>query len=485
MKRNFLRLCLMLGLISLNSCRQDILPEHETYNNSSAFQLTSKRISLNEAKHKAKLVPEIDKVETGMTGHSKSNVQAKTVNYGNGVSIDTDEVIYLEKGPDYYTYTFRINRENASANAPIENLVLSPLPDGTWKEVLVTYYLTPQERENMLSGIAVDLTGKVTRETLQNGTYSSAIVMQDVMTCHLEISTYYTRCGESDDHHQGELTGTAGPCRSETPSVLVVSLVRKCTVALPVDTGLGEDGEGGGSGPQNGPGGLSNNPPEETTTAPNLPPKNKKTPCQKIVDIGKTDKTKTLFQNLKTKTNSTKEFGEILVDNGLEITNTSVEGEAGQGGINIDLSTAIDGFIHSHYAGLLSVFSPGDLATISGLYKNGLIKNPDTFVFGLVTASNTQYIMVIDDPVKFTTFAQQFLTTNGQIDIKYTDNYGKFNYQSNNIKETNLSNANELGIVKLLANENSGLKILKGSNNSNDWAELNIKNGLIDPKPCN
>lgn len=281
MKRNFLRFCLMLGLISFNSCRQDILPEHETYSNSGAFQLTSKRISLSEAKHKAKLFPEVEKVETGITGYSKSNAQAKTVNYGNGVSIDTDDVIYLEKGPDYYTYTFRINRENAPANAPIENLVLSPLPDGTWKEVLVTYYLTAQERDNMLSGVAVDFTGKVTHEALQNGTYSSAMIQQDVMNCYLEVNSYYTRCGESDDHHNGEKTGKEGPCRSKTPSVLVVSLVRKCTMALPVDTSLGENGEGGGSGPQNGPGGLGGNPHEETVTAPNLPLP-PKTPCVKI-----------------------------------------------------------------------------------------------------------------------------------------------------------------------------------------------------------
>ena len=26
---------------------------------------------------------------------------------------------------------------------------------------------------------------------------------------------------------------------------------------------------------------------------------------------------------------------------------------------------------------------------------------------------------------------------------------------------------------------------LQSSNNSNDWAELTIKNGIIDPKPCN
>lgn len=223
MKRNFLRLCLMLGLLSLNSCRQDILNEHESYNNTSAFQLTSKRISLNETKHKSNLIPKIEQVETNLYAESKKNLQGKTVNFGNGISIDTDDVIYLEKGPDFHSYTFRINHENAPENAPIENLVISSRPDGTWKEVLVTYYLTAQERQNLLSGGAVDFTGKVTHEILQNGTYSSAIMQQDVMTCYLEVNTYYTRCGESDDHHNGELTGTAGPCRSETPSVLVVS----------------------------------------------------------------------------------------------------------------------------------------------------------------------------------------------------------------------------------------------------------------------
>ncbi|CAD7798561.1 hypothetical protein CHRY9390_00354 [Chryseobacterium aquaeductus] len=272
-----LRLCLMtIALLSLPSCRQDILQEQETYNNSSAFQLTSKRISLDEAKHKTKLVPAIEQVENNFGDQSQSNLQGRIVNYGNGISIDTDDVIYLQKGPDFHSYTFRINHENAPANAPIENLVISSRPDGTWKEVLVTYYLTPQEKQNMLSGVSVDFTGKVTHDVLQNGTYSSAIMQQDVLNCHLEISTYYTRCGESDDHHNGEKTGAEkGPCRSETPSVLVVSLVRKCTVALPVDTGLGENGEDGG----NGPGGLSNNPPEETTTAPNVPVRNN--PCNK------------------------------------------------------------------------------------------------------------------------------------------------------------------------------------------------------------
>ncbi|MCU7615615.1 hypothetical protein NZ698_00275 [Chryseobacterium sp. PBS4-4] len=33
------------------------------------------------------------------------------MNYGNGVTINTDDVIYIENGPNYHTYTFRINRE--------------------------------------------------------------------------------------------------------------------------------------------------------------------------------------------------------------------------------------------------------------------------------------------------------------------------------------------------------------------------------------
>lgn len=65
----------MMGLLSLNSCRQDILPDHETYHNSGVFQLTSKRISLNEAQHKTNLIPKIKQVETNLYAESKNNLQ--------------------------------------------------------------------------------------------------------------------------------------------------------------------------------------------------------------------------------------------------------------------------------------------------------------------------------------------------------------------------------------------------------------------------
>ncbi|MDF2552059.1 MAG: hypothetical protein K0R77_1334 [Chryseobacterium sp.] len=211
-----------------------------------------------------------------------------------------------------------------------------------------------------------------------------------------------------------------------------------------------------------------------------------KTPCQKIQEIGKHTKTKSLFENLKTKTNSTKEFGEILIESNGQINNIPKEGESGAGGIDISYSGGqIDGFIHSHYAGLLSVFSPADIASLSAIYASGSIRDMNTFVMGIVTASNIQYMMVIDDSASFATFSQQFLLSNGNIDQDKTDLFGLLEFGKYNIRTNGLSATNELGFVKLLSETNSGLKILKGSNNSNDWSELKITNGQVVPKPCN
>ena len=169
-----IRLCLMMiAWLSLNSCRQDILQEQETYNNTSAFQLTSKRISLNESKHKAQLLPELKKAENGIEALSKTEVSGKIINYGNGVSIDTDDVVFIEYGP-YHTYTFKINRENATADGPVENLILSLEPDGTYKELVKTYNLTQNDWHELSLGNGIDLEGKTTTVEVAKGTYYQA-----------------------------------------------------------------------------------------------------------------------------------------------------------------------------------------------------------------------------------------------------------------------------------------------------------------------
>ncbi|MBB4805371.1 hypothetical protein HNP38_000643 [Chryseobacterium defluvii] len=233
-KKNTLWLSLgMAFILALQSCRNDYFPEQERYNNSSEFKLTSKRISLDQSKHKAGLLPGLEKAKDkmGFEGKrmgEKMNASGKTVHYSDGVSINTNDVIYIENGPDFYTYTFKIERENAPANAPVENLVLSPLSDGSWREMLITYNLTDQEKQTMNARGSVDLTGKVEYTPLESGTYSSA--MKQDLVCYYKTVSYYTSCSENAHHHGEASDEDGGPCKADVQSVLVITVTRVCTM---------------------------------------------------------------------------------------------------------------------------------------------------------------------------------------------------------------------------------------------------------------
>lgn len=485
MRKITLRLFLLIVLFSmLWSCQTESLQDqNETFTNNSNFHFTSKRISLTESKHKAKISTELQHVN-GIFKNLQTYISGKTAEYNNGVSINTDDVIYIERGPNFHSYTFHITRENAPADAPLENLVLSLLPDGTYKVLLITYLFTPQEKQILMNDGSLNTKNKFSIEELSPGTYNEGgPAGKSNMSCEWIEESYYTSCSEGQ-HFNGELPkGQGGPCKADQPSALVTVVVHRCK-ALPASTALGDDGTGGGGGPTN-PGGLGGGNNDGTPTIPNLPPP-KSSPCAKITRIGRNSTTKQLFENLKTKFNSNQEFGEFLTESGGQINNISVVGQAGLGGINIDITAPIDGFIHSHHVGLLSVFTAADLASLSLIHKNWFIKNPNTFIFGLVSASNTQYILIIDNPAKFLTFTDQFLTPDGKIDEGKTDNFSTMNYLLDyNIHINNTPQVNELGFVKMLSEKDSGLKVLRGSNNSNDWEELSIKDGQILAKPCN
>ncbi|MEC3877052.1 hypothetical protein [Chryseobacterium salviniae] len=155
--------------------------------NSSKFQLTSKRISLNESKHKVKLLPELEKAKRGFEA---KNIAGKVVQYGDGISIDTEDVVYIEYGP-YHTYTFKINRDNAPADAPVENLILSLEPDGTYKELVKTYNLTQNDWLELSLGNGIDLTGKTTTVEVAKGTYHQALAKGSGYGFYYEIQQVY------------------------------------------------------------------------------------------------------------------------------------------------------------------------------------------------------------------------------------------------------------------------------------------------------
>lgn len=303
--------------------------------------------------------------------------------------IDTDDVIYIENGTGFHSYTFNIKHNNAPADAPVENLVLSPLDDGTYRELLLTYNLTLQEKQLLESGISVDTHGKISITELAQGTYgNSGILSKTNMSCEWVEEPSYSACS-SNEHFNGEaLVSQGGPCKATTPSQLYTVVTYRCT-ALPVDTSLGESGEGGGSGPQNGPGGLSSGNPEEIPTQPNLPVRNN--PCAKIKKQRADVNFQSNMTNLKGKTGLKKETGYIQRTNG-EYTykdNATATNQANELSLpNPDLSENKDiiAYLHTHVNDFsyddpenpvvtitkkgFKIFSPADMVYFMDMIKN-------------------------------------------------------------------------------------------------------------------
>lgn len=209
-------------------------------------------------------------------------------------------------------------------------------------------------------------------------------------------------------------------------------------------------------------------------------------PCEKVKAVGKNDKTKALMSDLKNKTNSTKEVGYILEESSGIITEHYIEGEAGEAGINFSISGGkIDGYIHSHYTGLLSVFSPDDIFAIAQMYKQGLINNINTFTAGVVTASGTQYMMVIDDPTQFQSFADN-LFNGSSFDMNTLNAYSHIYDKIYQIKTNNLAAVNEKNFLNYITTSGSGLSLLMGTNDMQNWSVIiKDKDGNIKIIDCN
>ncbi|UFH30887.1 hypothetical protein LNP04_12970 [Chryseobacterium sp. C-71] len=427
-KKLLLRLCLILVVaLTAYSCRTDQFPEKETYNNSSKFQLTSKRISLNEAKHKDLLLPEIEKAESAFKSLSKNNVNGKVVDYGNGVSIDTDDVIYIENGANYHTYTFNIKRQNAPEDAPLENLLLSPLPDGTYQEFLVTYNLTAQEREKVRNGEPVNTKGKTTITELAKGTFNSGGQLAK-MSCNWHEETVWQGCShivKGQSYHNASNIDDWPNCKADVKPSVYTIVTGGCITEQPEYIDPGNSG-GGSSGGGGGPGGDGSN---ECTTVANNPgevgiidengchvggatqpndtrPKN---PCTKIKEQRQDEEFSKRIDTLKTKITLKKETGYIQKFGGDYVYKDNAGATENANTLSlphVETNTYIKGFIHTHvndYEFLdaegygigkkgIKMFSPADIAYFMDLVKNAQTKGqPLNDVYAVMVSSVGNY----------------------------------------------------------------------------------------------
>ncbi|WP_157450636.1 hypothetical protein [Chryseobacterium sp. CCH4-E10] len=431
MRKKISWLFLLTVLLTLFSCRNDVFPEQDlNSNNSSKFQLTSKRISLSQSKHKVKLLPELEKAKRGFEA---KNTAGKVVHYGNGVSINTDDVVYIEYGP-YHTYTFKINRDNASADAPVENLILSLEPDGTYKELIKTYNLTQNDWHELSLGNGIDLHGKTTTVEVAKGTYNQALTKVAGSGCYYESQQVYQACchgvhGEGNIGDWGNCTCTgAGLPKMYTIEILVCNPEPGAptggwtpTPSSPTaPTGGGEPLDGGNSS------GSQTNPTDPNTvegaqgelggtpTLPNLGlhPNN---PCEKANQAN--IKAKELLNQAKINAAITTAGATVATDPfekgfnfGTKDDGSYTTGDIKVGtesGINLpptDYEFTVTGSLHTHNGDAYECFAPNDFYIFQTANKYNA-NFSTAFVLG---SSGGMYNIFITDLTKFKNFKNNY-----------------------------------------------------------------------------
>ncbi|MDR2005440.1 MAG: hypothetical protein LBQ74_20650, partial [Prevotella sp.] len=210
---------------------------------------------------------------------------------------------------------------------------------------------------------------------------------------------------------------------------------------------------GGGNGSYTG-----NNPKLKLTPLPLDAIEEPTDPCKSMTNKILSADFKKAITDLQGLTGSNYEGGRAYSYKDGKYTFTNHNGSAGKPEINYNPTniSKIDGFIHSHYDGLLKTFSPSDLVVpYVWFVKNSGINNMNTFSLGLVTSEGT-YFLYISDWTKYREFGQTYGANEEKLDAL------SFMYENVYKISTSASAAVSMqNLVKLLNVTDSGLTLMK------------------------
>lgn len=396
--------------------------------------------------------PEIDNIKKYFQGnYSALNTRNDSLNW----EIDTTQITQIIT-PEITTYTFQVIEYDTISG--FRNVIIREYQSLT--EIYLVHYPNGVDFENYSSS-------KVIMEQLEN------FRSREQAQCY-ELEYKCQLCGQSNctvqpgwvlvavecDESPGGGGGEDNPYNPGDPY----------DPGIPTDPGQQPIGGGGNPGNNNG-----NNSP---------------TPC----DLGNNLKANTNFINkmieLKNDANNTNidyEKGYLMKVMPNNNTNYQpVQGNSGDNHISLSLQYGEKhtGFIHMHYTGLLSVFSPADIAALYIMYSNDNMKSPiESFAMGLVTAQGTTYLLVIEDANKFGNFG---------LNADLIDQYGidalesLYSQWPYYITSSSTNDNNERNFAKMLKQMDSGLKLMKGNpSNFNSWETVDVdSNGNVTINPC-
>jgi len=146
---------------------------------------------------------------------------------------------------------------------PIENLVLIPATDGSYREMLISYNLTPQEKQLLMAGENVDTQDKTTVTVLDGNMYNPLNAKSNQSCVWQSYIVGYTPCGENK-HFNGE---GSNECGAKIKSMPIKDYYLQCKSIAPAPIG-NEWWAGPGGGSNSGGGDCSSCPAENPTPEP-------------------------------------------------------------------------------------------------------------------------------------------------------------------------------------------------------------------------
>lgn len=366
--------------------------------------------------------------------------------------IDTNYAVYIEDENGKFSYTFNVYRNNSPYL--LENIVLSSIDSSGYELHFAQYNINQQELNQLKNGEAINLADKtvffnITDNSFITNLFNKTIIIQEGEGDCI-ISSYYSAgsaCG-CDGHSYGEHCTCPRP---PTPSAWI-NVWGDCG---------GGDSSGGNSGDGGTNGGGSPNPNEPVSTTPVVEAFEDEESCDLINKLQlDTDFKARMFNLVYAANNYSMEVCTVLTNNpDPHPTNNFTysgpfSGDPYNPSMTYNADTNMVGLIHSHYSGLLSIFTAGDL---QDLYIN--LKNypaiTDNIFLAVVTASNTAYLLQIKDRTAFIAFGDKYLSNDDDLRYFMTDiMYEKYKISPNASNKTN-----EDGFLKMMDKLNMGVSL--------------------------
>ena len=407
------------------------------------------------------------------------NLNKKEISFG---QIDKSKKAFkIKTTTGKVTYTIALVNQNRNV---YDNLLLLE-QDKNQKAYFIRYEPTPEwlsSSENLdnFSGdvtIFNDMGTEINKITLVNGVEDTDPTgdSNQKVTCYVYLESTVTICTDGGSI-EGSVNQIGYTCHT------TYNYKWNCVADSGGSTGgtggsSGGDLGGGGSGGTGG-GSAPASIDSELETAPIIMQLDN--PCEQMDKLAKDPSFINKMKDLQSKTNQNYESGYVIKRDGDALSYTSIQGDSNQGQIDFAVNDKIDGYMHNHYTGLLSIFSGTDIRAMFQLYQGSHINRLMTFTMTVVTANGTSYALKVSDYSKFISFGNNYLSSDSSFnsfESIYSNLY--------NISPSNSNTNNETNFLRMLDQLDSGLKLFKGNSNFDDWTPIDVSaTGAVVENNC-